>query len=54
MSGLYLYTTHVAPYAQGPAGVHQVLRESTAAVAQLAEMAGLESFLSPTSGDCCR
>jgi type 1 glutamine amidotransferase len=38
-----LYVTQVAPYRDGPAGVHGVLDQSAAAVAQLAESAGLVS-----------
>jgi hypothetical protein len=37
-----LYVTQVAPYHDGPAGVHGVLDQSAVAVAQLAESAGLE------------
>ena len=36
-----LYVTQVAPYLDGPAGVHGVLDQSSTAVAQLAEAAGL-------------
>jgi uncharacterized protein len=36
-----LYITQVAPYRDGPAGVHGVLDQSATAVAQLAERAGL-------------
>ncbi|HUD18636.1 MAG TPA: ThuA domain-containing protein [Acidimicrobiales bacterium] len=36
-----LYVTQVAPYRHGPAGVHGVLDQSTTALAQLAEAAGL-------------
>ena len=36
-----LYVTQVAPYLDGPAGVHGVLDQSAAAVAELAEIAGL-------------
>ena len=36
-----LYVTQVAPYRDGPAGVHGVLDQSATAVAQLAERAGL-------------
>jgi type 1 glutamine amidotransferase len=36
-----LIVTQVAPYADGPAGVHGVLGQATAALAQLAEMADL-------------
>ena len=37
------YVTHVAPYHDGPAGVHGVLGQSAIAVAELAEAAGLDS-----------
>jgi len=36
-----LYVTQVAPYRDGPAGVHGVLDQSSTAVAQLADAAGL-------------
>jgi type 1 glutamine amidotransferase len=36
-----LIVTQVAPYADGPAGVHGVLGQATTALAQLAELAGL-------------
>jgi type 1 glutamine amidotransferase len=36
-----LYVTQVAPYRDGPAGVHGVLDQSSTAMAQLAEAAGL-------------
>ncbi len=36
-----LYVTQVAPYRDGPAGVHGVLDQSATAIAQLAEAAGL-------------
>ncbi len=36
-----LYVTQVAPYVDGPAGVHGVLVQSTTAMAQLADAAGL-------------
>ena len=36
-----VYVTQVAPYRDGPAGVHGVLDQSSTAVAQLAEAAGL-------------
>jgi hypothetical protein len=36
-----LYVTQVAPYREGPAGVHGVLDQSATALAQLAEAAGL-------------
>jgi uncharacterized protein len=36
-----LYVTQVAPYRDGPAGVHGVLDQSATAVAQLADTAGL-------------
>ena len=38
-----LYVTQVAPYRDGPAGVHGVLDQSATAVAQLAESAGLDA-----------
>jgi len=38
-----LYVTQVAPYTDGPAGVHGVLDQSATAVAELAEAAGLEA-----------
>jgi hypothetical protein len=41
MAGGLLFVTQVAPYRDGPAGVHGVLDHAAAAVAQLAEMAGL-------------
>lgn len=37
-----IYVTQVAPYRDGPAGVHGVLGQSATAMAQLAEGAGLE------------
>ena len=37
-----LHVTQVAPYRDGPAGVHGVLDQSAVAVAQLAESAGLD------------
>jgi type 1 glutamine amidotransferase len=37
-----LYVTQVAPYGDGPAGVHGVLDQSATGVAELAEAAGLE------------
>lgn len=36
-----LYVTQVAPYLDGPAGVHGVLDQSAVAIAELAESAGL-------------
>jgi type 1 glutamine amidotransferase len=36
-----VYVTQVAPYGNGPAGVHGVLGQSTTALAQLSEAAGL-------------
>jgi len=38
MAGSLLFVTQVAPYADGPAGVHGVLDQAAAGVAQLAEM----------------
>jgi type 1 glutamine amidotransferase len=37
-----LYVTQVAPYRDGPAGVHGVLNQSATGVAQVAEAAGLD------------
>ncbi len=37
-----LHVTQVAPYADGPAGVHGVLGQSATAMAQLADWAGLD------------
>jgi type 1 glutamine amidotransferase len=37
-----LFVTQVAPYADGPAGVHGVLDQAAVAIAQLAELQGLE------------
>jgi len=37
-----VYVTQVAPYRDGPAGVHGVLGQSVTAMAQLAEAAGLD------------
>jgi type 1 glutamine amidotransferase len=37
-----LFVTQVAPYVDGPAGVHGVLDQAALAVAQIAEMQGLE------------
>jgi len=42
MAGSLLFVTQVAPYADGPAGVHGVLDQAAVGVAQLAEMHGLE------------
>jgi uncharacterized protein len=41
MTAPMLIVTQVAPYADGPAGVHGVLGQATTALAQLAESAGL-------------
>ncbi len=43
MSSELLFVTQVAPYADGPAGVHRVLDQSAVAVAQVAELDGLTS-----------
>jgi hypothetical protein len=40
-SSSLLYVTQVAPYREGPAGVHGVLDQSATAMAQLAEATGL-------------
>ena len=41
-TGSLIYVTQVAPYRDGPAGVHGVLGQSATAMAQLAESAGLD------------
>lgn len=41
MTPSLVYVTQVAPYQHGPAGVHGVLDQSSTAMAQLAEAAGL-------------
>jgi type 1 glutamine amidotransferase len=41
MSDPMLIVTQVAPYTDGPAGVHGVLRQATTALVELAEYAGL-------------
>jgi type 1 glutamine amidotransferase len=41
--GSLLFVTQVAPYATGPAGVHGVLDQAAAGVAQVAEMNGLHA-----------
>jgi type 1 glutamine amidotransferase len=41
MSSGLLFVTQVAPYADGPAGVHGVLDQAAVAVAQVAELDGL-------------
>lgn len=43
MSGSLLFVTQVAPYRDGPAGVHGVLDQAATGVAQVAEMQGLEA-----------
>jgi uncharacterized protein len=43
MSSDLLFVTQVAPYADGPAGVHGVLDQSAVAIAQVAELDGLSS-----------
>jgi uncharacterized protein len=42
MPGTLVYVTQVAPYRDGPAGVHGVLGQSALAVGELAESAGLD------------
>jgi type 1 glutamine amidotransferase len=42
VSDSLLFVTQVAPYVDGPAGVHGVLDQAAAGVAQLGEMQGLE------------
>jgi len=41
------FTTHVAPYADGPAGVHGVLGQATTAMVELAGRHGLEAMVAP-------
>ena len=43
MNDRLLFVTQVAPYVGGPAGVHGVLDQASAGVAQVAELAGLEA-----------
>ena len=42
MADSLLFVTQVAPYADGPAGVHGVLDQAAVGVAQIAELHGLE------------
>ena len=42
MGDSLLFVTQVAPYVDGPAGVHGVLDQAAVGVAQIAEMHGLE------------
>jgi type 1 glutamine amidotransferase len=41
MTDALLHVTQSAPYGDGPAGVHRVLPQSTAAMAEIAELCGL-------------
>lgn len=43
MSGTLLFVSQVAPYRDGPAGVHGVLEQAAAALAQIAELHGLRA-----------
>jgi type 1 glutamine amidotransferase len=43
MAGSLLFVTQVAPYRDGPAGVHGVLDQAAVGVAQIAELHGLRS-----------
>ncbi|HUI48858.1 MAG TPA: ThuA domain-containing protein, partial [Acidimicrobiia bacterium] len=43
MAESLLFVTQVAPYRDGPAGVHGVLDQATVGVAQVAELAGLNA-----------
>jgi type 1 glutamine amidotransferase len=43
MAGRVLFVTQVAPYRDGPAGVHGVLDQAAVGVAQVAELQGLEA-----------
>ena len=42
MAATLLYVTQVAPYVDGPAGAHGVLTQSITAMAQMADLCGLE------------
>jgi type 1 glutamine amidotransferase len=44
VSDSLLFVTQVAPYADGPAGVHGVLDQAAVGVAQVAELYGLEPY----------
>jgi type 1 glutamine amidotransferase len=46
-AGSLLFVTQVAPYGDGPAGVHGVLGQAAAGVAQVAEMHGLVAQVVP-------
>jgi type 1 glutamine amidotransferase len=43
MAGSLLFVTQVAPYRDGPAGVHGVLDQAAVGVSEIAELHGLES-----------
>ena len=43
MADPLLFVTQVAPYDDGPAGVHGVLDQATVGVGQIAEMHGLKA-----------
>ena len=43
MSDRLLFVTQVAPYADGPAGVHGVLDQAAVGVAECAELAGVST-----------
>ena len=43
MADPLLFVTQVAPYRDGPAGVHGVLDQAAVGVAQVAELCGLEA-----------
>ena len=43
MPGSLLFVTQVAPYGDGPAGVHGVLAQATVGLAQTAELCHLEA-----------
>jgi len=43
MAGSLLFVTQVAPYRDGPAGVHGVLDQAAVGVAQIAELHGLQA-----------
>ena len=52
MSDRLLFVTQVAPYADGPAGVHGVLDQAAVGVAQVAELHGLDARSASTT--CAR
>src|SRR5580700_11395265 len=49
--GAMVIVTQVAPYENGPAGVHGVLTQATTALSELAQMAGLTPVCVASVGD---